>query len=397
MGRSTIMIGIVTPLKVNNYGTKLQAYAVQKKLQKFGYDNEIILYDQSKDFRFSVVLGKIFIPKKNVQRIKSIFSNRKLKKQGIELKIKTRNRAIASLDDVCYKCTPVIRGYKNLILEGKKYDAIVCGSDQVWNPEAIGPGYSSVEFISNTIKIAFSPSFGVSEIPDKMLPRYRSFLNDFLFLSSREDSGVKLIKKITGKTALVTADPTLTLEKTDWEDYYQYSKIKIPTEPYIFCYFLGNIAEQRQIVKKLKEMTGYQIVAMPHFKCYVPADENYADLNLFEVSPADFIKLIANAEYICTDSFHGMVFSNIFERNYFVFERYQQNDNKSTNSRIYSLLKMLGTTNRLIRTEQEMIEIYKKPIEYSEVNKKLAVLRKETDCYLQKALSTVKRKEIEYV
>ena len=92
-----------------------------------------------------------------------------------------------------------------------------------------------------------------------------------------------------------------------------------------------------------------------------------------------------------------MVFSNIFERNYFVFERYQQNDNKSTNSRIYSLLKLLGTTNRLIRTEQEMIEIYKKPIEYSEVDKKLAVLRKETDCYLQKALSTVKRKEIEYV
>lgn len=391
------MIGIVTPLKVNNYGTKLQAYAVQKKLMKFGFDSEIIVYDRSKDLRFSVVLRKIFAPQKNIQRFRNIKNRRQLKENGIESQIKARNKAIESLDEVCYRCTEVIKGYDNLISIGKKFDAIVCGSDQVWNPEVIGPGYSSVEFVTNTTKIAFSPSFGVSEIPEKMLPRYRSFLSDFLFLSSREDSGVELIKKITGKEALVTADPTLTLEKEDWEEYCQYSKIQIPHNPYIFCYFLGSSSEHRNSVKKLKEMTGCQIVTMPHFKGYVPADVDFADCNLYEVSPADFVKMIANAKYVCTDSFHGTVFSNIFEKDYFVFERYQQGDTKSTNSRIYSLLKLLGTTSRLIRTEQELKDSYQKNIEYADVRKNLKAVQNETNCYLQNALSTVEREEKDHV
>ncbi len=391
------MIGIVTPLKVNNYGTKLQAYAVQKKMLKFGFDSEIILYDRSKDLRISVILKKLFTPQKNMQRLKNIKNNRQLKKHGIDKQINARNKAIESLDETCYRCTEMIRGYDNLILAGKKYSAIVCGSDQVWNPAVIGPGYSSVEFASNTTKIAFSPSFGVSDIPEKMLPHYRSFLSDFLFLSSREDSGSELIKKITGKDALVTADPTLTLERDDWEEYCRYSRIQIPQKPYIFCYFLGSSAEHRKIVIKLKQMIGCQIVTLPHFKSYVSADVNFADHDLYEVSPADFVKLIANAKYVCTDSFHGTVFSNIFEKNYFVFERYQQSDNKSTNSRIYSLLKLLGTTDRLIRTEQALKDSYENPVDYTQVKRNLAAIRKETDCYLKKALGTVKREDLSHV
>ena len=119
MKRRMKVIGIVTPLKVNNYGTKLQAYAVQKKMLKFGFDSEIILYDRSKDLRISVILKKLFTLQKNMQRLKNIKNNRQLKKHGIDKQINARNKAIESLDETCYRCTEMIRGYDNLILAGK--------------------------------------------------------------------------------------------------------------------------------------------------------------------------------------------------------------------------------------------------------------------------------------
>ena len=222
-------------------------------------------------------------------------------------------------------------------------------------------------------------------------------MDDFEYLSSREESGAKLIKKITGKDVPVTVDPTLTLDKIEWEEYCQYSKIEIPKSPYIFCYLLGDNAEHREIIKSLKQMTGCQIITMPHFKKFVTADVGFADQELFEVSPSDFVKLIANAEYVCTDSFHGTVFSNIYEKKYFVFERYQTNNIKSTNSRIYSLLNLLGTNNRLIKSVQELNEIYMEPIQYIEVKEKLEIIKNGTEEYLKSALSTVEEKESHYV
>ena len=316
---------------------------------------------------------------------------KQLEKKGIIGLISIRKQAINSLDSVCYETTPTIRGFGNLKEIGKRYDAIVCGSDQVWNPDVIKPGYSSVEFITGIHKVAFSPSFGVSEIPEKMYPRYKAFLDDFSFLSSREESGAKLIYKITGREAQLTADPTLTLKREHWNRYCEYSKVSIPKEKYIFCYLLGGNEEHRTIIKHLQKCSNCKIVSMPHFKGYVAADSGFADIELYNVNPADFVKLIANAEYVCTDSFHGTVFSNIFQKKYFVFERYRNDDKTSTNTRIHSLLSVLGTKERLIGSVDELQKIYKVPIDYDEVAKKMDEIRLQTDKYLEEALFCVRK------
>lgn len=391
------MIGIVTPLKVNNYGTKLQAYAVQKKLSKLGYSSEIIVYNPRGDIRISVVLKKIFNPQNVADKLKALYNKKQLKRNGIFDNIVERNKAINSLDEKCYCCCSPIKGYGNLKAKGQKYEMIVCGSDQVWNPEAIQSGYSSVEFISGIPKIAFSPSFGVSEIPANMIPRYKAFLDDFTFLSCREKSGVDLIKKITGKNVEVTIDPTLTLTQEDWQDFCKYAKIQIPNEPYIFCYLLGNNSKHREIIKYLKKVTGCKIITMPHFKGYVECDSEFADENLYKVNPADFIKLIANARYVCTDSFHGTVFSNIFSKDFFVFERYKANDKKSTNSRIHSLLEILNIEERLILEKDEIEAMYNKRIDFSMVHERLKEIRNKTDNYLLTALEQSSKKEINHV
>lgn len=385
------MIGIVTPLNVNNYGTKLQAYAVNKKLLKFGFDSEIINYIPKRDLRINIILRKLFLPKKIMYRVNAHRKKTELKKHGVYEKVTLRNNAINSLDNVCYCLGKRICGYENLVIQSRSYDAIVCGSDQVWNPAAIESGYNTVEFAKGIPKIAFSPSFGVSTIPDKLIPRYRKFIGDFRWLSCREKSGIDIIKSITGRDAELTADPTLTLARKDWEEYCEYSTIEIPKGKYIFCYFLGNNSDHRRAVVKLREITDCKVVTMPHFKGYVKEDAFFADVCLYDVNPADFVKLIANAEYVCTDSFHGVVFSNIFEKEYFVFERYKNTDQESTNSRIYSLLSVLGTKERLVDSSLMIQSISESTIDFSSVRKRLALLRNSTDEYLTNALREIKR------
>ena len=386
------MIGIVTPLKVNNYGTKLQAYAVQKKLSQLGFNSEIIIYNSRKDTRARIVIKKLFSPQKIKGRIDSMRNRANLKSYRIDELTSKRNRAINSLDNRLYSLTPEISGYNNLKKYTQKHSAIICGSDQVWNPEAIEAGFTSVEFISGIPKIAFSPSFGVSSIPPKMMRRYKRFLNDFTALSSREARGAQIIREITGRVVKVTADPTLTLDKETWEEFCSYSNLVIPSFPYIFCYLLGDNAEHRKAIKKLSEITGYKVVSLPHFKGYAKSDKGFADVELYEVNPADFVLLIANAQFICTDSFHGTVFSIIFHKQFFVFERYSADDVKSTNNRIQSLLSLLDSEDRIIKECLEIEGKYNNTIDYTAVDQRLSLIRRETDQYLQHAMVRIKER-----
>ena len=102
---------------------------------------------------------------------------------------------------------------------------------------------------------------------------------------------------------------------------------------YILCYFLGNNPLHREFAKRLKEVTGCKIIALTHLDEFVKSDEGYADETPYDIDPADFLNLIRNAEYVCTDSFHCSVFSILYKRQFFTFRRYNRNTKQSTNSR----------------------------------------------------------------
>ena len=126
-------------------------------------------------------------------------------------------------------------------------------------------------------------------------------------------------------------------------------------EPYIFCYFLGNNPPHRKFVKRLSEKTGYKIVALIHLDEYVKSDENFADISPFDVDPSDFLNLIKNASFVCTDSFHCSVFSMLYKRIFFTFRRYSRQTKSSTNTRLDTLFSLAGITDGIFVSPQSCI------------------------------------------
>lgn len=154
--------------------------------------------------------------------------------------------------------------------------------------------------------IAYSTSFGQSALPNDSAKKATVFLKKIRHIGVREESGQKLVKELAGRSVPVVCDPTLLFTGDEWMSI-QKEEAKI-NEPYILCYFLGNNPPHREFAKRLKEKTGCKIVALTHLDEYVKSDEGYADYTPYDVDPADFLNLIRNAQFVCTDSFHCSLF-----------------------------------------------------------------------------------------
>ena len=210
------MIGLCTPYKIANYGTKLQAYAVQEKVKAMGYEVEVINYDRKSDFRPSSIKKKYL----NIKYIKKkLIRNKHDVVPSLAYKLKQRKDAINSFDQTHYGTTSLIKGYKGLKVASLKYDAVVCGSDQIWLPESINIPTSTLEFAAPGCKrITFAPSFGVSEIPANKRKQYKKFLENLDSISVRETNAVDLVKDLSGRESKVILDPTLSVSPSVWQE-----------------------------------------------------------------------------------------------------------------------------------------------------------------------------------
>ena len=155
---------------------------------------------------------------------------------------------------------------------------------------------------------------------------------------------------------------------------------------YILCYFLGNNPPHREFAKHLKEATGCKIIALTHLDEFVKSDEGYSDETPYDIDPADFLNLIRNAEYVCTDSFHCSVFSILYKRQFFTFRRYNRNTKQSTNSRLDTLFHMAGIKGRLLTGEENIADCLKIETDFESVHKKLEEIRQKSYEYLLTAL-----------
>ena len=382
------MIGICTPFKIDNYGTKLQAYAVQEKIRELGYDFEIINFNRRSDLR----INKLFAKYANKKYLGSKIHKKRMNLQVKNYNLKIRKDAINSFDRTHYILTKEIKGYGNLKKSANKYDALICGSDQIWLPGSINIPTATLEFGNKNIrKIAFAASFGISSIPKKKINQYRKFLKKIDFISVREDKGAELVKELIKKDVQVVLDPTLTVNRNVWDNLSNEGR-KIINDKYIFCYFLGTNPKHREKVYELAKLNGLKVVTLPHFKKYNEMDENLTDIQLYDVTPCDFIRLIREAEYVCTDSFHSTVFSILYHKSFYTFERFNKKDKESANSRIYSLLGSLDLKDRIV-TEENDYFITDRDINYENVEDKLKGLRIDTDEYLKEALKGLTKKK----
>lgn len=382
-------VGIVSCYFKNNYGSMLQAYASQKILDDNNIPNETINISQLSDF--SKGKKKYYISQiTNFNFIKAKLGMIKLKGYSKLNKKLKRNFAIRNKKFEEFKrnfnLTKSFSTYKELNeYSTKRYSDVIVGSDQLWLPVNVVSDYYTLNWVPEDVnKISYATSFGISSIPDKYKEQYKTFLNRIEKLSVRENNAVKLVKDVSGADATLVCDPTLLLTKEEWMDVQQEEPIL--NEKYIFCYFLGNNIEHRKFVERLKEKTGYKIVSINHCDEYVKYSDKFADIIPYDVGPSEFVNYIRNAEYVCTDSFHGTVFSLINNTKFFTFERFNKKSKMSTNSRVHSLLEIVDLKNRLITGNEDVEELIKEKIDFKKVNKKLEEFRNESKEWLLKSI-----------
>ena len=368
----------------HNYGSILQTYALQRFLEDKGYSTEILLYKKTNYVKQAMRLFNLPLLKATVKmKYKSIYA-KTFQKETFEKVLCSREQAFVDFIDANVKFSKVYKGRQNLINGTKNYDAFVLGSDQVWNPMNLGGDYFTMTFIpDNKKKITYAPSFGVSVIPDYQRKKTADYLRRIDCISVRELSGQKIVKQLTGRNAQVVVDPTMLVDKSRWD---QLRGERIVKEPYIMCYFISTNPDHRVFAKRLAKKTGLKIVTIPHVDEFVKADVNFGDIVPSGIGPAQFINLISNAEYVCTDSFHATVFSVLYERNFFTFNRFAQQTSASTNSRLTSILKILGLEDRHTDSKREVTDRDLQNIDFVNAHAKLKEMQKKSEEYLINSL-----------
>lgn len=383
-----IKIGIITIVKVNNYGAELQAFALEKKLQQLGYNAEIIDYLYYKNWRYKdSTMSKAFIPMNYKEKILYYLKYRLIN---------------FSIDCICPFFNKAIKKRRNNFLEFHKintqfsqrftsmpalynyypqYDVYMVGSDQVWNPftsSSIEPYF--LTFVpKEKNKIAYASSFGVTTIPESLKRKYQELLSNLNHISVREQSGVTLIKQLIDKKTYLALDPTLLLNKKDWNKVMKIYPNMPPK--YVLIYQLSDshaIINLALRIGKQYKMKIYRICKRAYANTY-----NDGIINILDAGPAEFLSLIYNATFMITNSFHGTAFSINFNIPFYSIISSQ----KSNNSRLESLLNITKLNSRLLKdnVQIESVDI-SKSIDYTIANNILESYRKQSIEYLTNSI-----------
>ena len=388
-------IGIAAVTYKDNFGSALQTYATQYTLEKLGYNARIFeiksVHRGIKIKKLLYYAGRLF----DSVEAKYLFANLKSRsRKQVSVSsdqfandMKVRHQTYSDFNKRWNKMLPTVKGWSGLRKQASEMDAVVVGSDQLWRPSNIVGCYYTLEFVPDDIKkISFSTSFGVPELPSRLHKHAKKFLSRIEHISVREDSGAEIVKKECGRDATVVCDPTMMLTAEEWM-HIQEEK-PFAEGKYILMYLMGDNPEQRDFVRALSKQTECRIIGLLHGATYISYDEDVVDEKPYNVGPAEFINLIRNAEYVCTDSFHCCVFSILNSTKFFAFRRWPDASKFSANDRLYTLLKFTGLELRMLDGTEDVAKCANDAIDFTNVLDRVAQRRKESMDYLINALNS---------
>ena len=391
--KMTNKIALVTCYFIRNYGSQLQALATQIAVQKIGYECEHICIDgllpEINDSRKKFFLRNFFnysVWSDKVPALKRMIFLKTIGRNHVKF-LALRTKMFDHFSREHFIISEKYENKSRLTSAAHKYNAFIVGSDQLWLPSNIAGDYYTLNFVPDDIKkISLATSFGVASLPKKEAKMANEFLNRIDYVSVREHSGKELIKQVAGRDVPVVCDPTLMLTAEDWEKLIP--KECIENDKYIFCYLLGNHPEQRAFIKQISKHIGFKIVQIHSGNSFMFAEEGFADEQMFEAGPSEFLRMIRDAEYVFTDSFHCTVFSLQFKKDFYVFRRFTTEGKTSTNGRIYSLLDVVSLQDRMLTGREDVEKVLGAEIDYTAVHKALADFRQFTWNWLENALKS---------
>lgn len=368
-------VGILTFHNAHNFGAVLQAYALKTCVKQLGHDVRIVNYRNPK---IQSVYPKYLPPKLTVKDI-----NPKRWKQFIydtlrgiygQQEWSKRWKAFEAFIDN-HLLEKDIKTVGTQEFEALGLDAYLLGSDQIWSSFLMGaldPVYFGA-FKKTEKIISYAASLANGSIPEIEEQAFRELIDNIDILSVREEKLAENLHRITGRNVATTIDPTLLLEAMDYEQLMPERLTReLPKEPYIFAYF---VVEEQPVADCAKALARSLNMPLLELHCYhMPecSEKNqYADFG-----PSEFLYYIKNAEYVVTNSFHGTVFSILYQRKFFsVYKK---------NGRVDNLLGFLGIPERHVEKTEQM-----KPeseIDYIGVHEKLAEYREASIQFLIESL-----------
>ncbi len=345
-------IGIITYHFARNYGAVLQAYALQEYLKQKGNNITIINYvDDNQKNNNSVFRSK--------NGIKSVIYNIILFPILIDRIRKVKK--FQNFIDNYLNCSPRLKTIEELknYIDKNEFDYIISGSDQVWNPNIMDFSEAFLLPINTKSKKAtYAASIGNAKVED--LIKYKEYINDFKYIALREKESVKIISSLTNKDIAVVNDPVALFNKMEWEKLCYNENLR--KDKYLLCYFLHKkyLNKEYKIAKKIAKDKKLKLIMI---------NSNFSLKSFYwncmrDVGPIDFLTLFKNAEYICTDSFHGTMFSLIYEKNFNVFT----SNKEKQDSRRENILKNAGMMCRLVYMENGTDKLDTSVIDYKNIS-----------------------------
>lgn len=301
-----------------SYGAVLQAFALAKAINNLGWHTQIIDYRPGYDniSRGRKLLAPVYRPKhKDFLRDSGLLTEN-VYRDGTELK---DARLIA--------------------------DALVVGSDQVWNCTKYFNGKDDAMFLNfgppNARRISYAASLAMSEVPPEQADRYKKLLDRFDAISVREETGATALHNIGVGGARVVIDPVYLLDRSEWEDLSTRSRMDFTREKYVLVVCLEQRDAIYEYARKKADRLGVKLYSLrggPRaFRKPSRVDRNFRNVPVY-----DYLSILRGAEAVVTDSFHSMSFSLIFNRDVNVLPR-----DDSGNSRMADLLRELRIADRI--------------------------------------------------
>ena len=318
-------LGLLTYHRADNFGSCLQAYALQEFLTKNGYDVHVIDYHspaQDKIYKLFSSINSIFDFVRNIQTLVYLNDMKQAKRRFNDFRI---NRL---------QLTSEYRYLTELEELNDNYDYFICGSDQIWNLKTTDftPAYL-LSFVKDKTKcVSYAPSLAQSDYSEDDCLLYQRYLEGFKSLSTRELGGAEYLSSILSREVKVVPDPVFLLSSSDWKSLLEDRPRR---KRYVLGYFIGDVPQMRQYADDVAKKYGFELLTV---------NKSLRDLTIrckkvYDFGPVQFLSALFYSDCIVTNSFHALAFSVIFKKRIKLFIR---NKEIGVNDRCLSLLRLLG-------------------------------------------------------